>query len=88
MIRWQKASLLPIDQLVLTIAQSLFAEPADLALSHKLALMLEYKKEQHPEYGLFDFAEELADITGKSKKFSGFSNEELRFDPDEYKGNR
>jgi DNA helicase II / ATP-dependent DNA helicase PcrA len=86
MIRWHQAALLPIDQLILTIAQDLFTEPSDLALSHKLALMLEFKKKQHPELGLMEFAKELADISAESRKFSGFSNEELRFNPDDYKG--
>ncbi len=86
MLLWHQATLLPIDQLILTIAQTLFTEPSDLALSHKLAIMLEFKKNQHPEFGLLDYARELADITAESRKFSGFSNEELRFNPDEYKG--
>lgn len=85
-IRWQNASFLPIDQLVLTISNDLFSDPTDLALAHKFALLLEFSKRLHPEHELNDFAVELADISGNFRKFSGFSDEELRFDPDAHKG--
>ena len=38
--RWQAAAVLPIDQLLLTLAQDLFTEPSDLAVAHKLAVTL------------------------------------------------
>lgn len=38
--RWLNAVTLPIDQLVLTLAQDVFTEASDLALAHKLALVL------------------------------------------------
>ena len=85
-IRWHLASSLPIDQLILTIAQDIFNTPAELALSHKLALLLEFSSSSHPEYNLNEFAVELSDISGNARKFSGFSDDELRFDPDAYKG--
>ncbi len=85
-IRWQQASFLPIDQLVLTITNDLFTVPADLALAHKFALLLEFSARLHPEYEINEFAVELADISGSIRKFSGFSDEELRFDPDAHKG--
>ncbi len=85
-VRWQNASFLPIDQLVLTIANDLFSEPSDLALAHKFALLLEFNARLHPRHEMNDFAIELADISGSIRKFSGFSDEELRFDPDAHKG--
>jgi len=85
-IRWQNASFLPIDQLVLSISNDLFSEPSDLALAHKFALLLEFSAQLHPEYGLKDYAVELAEISGNFRKFNGFSDEELRFDPDAHKG--
>ncbi len=84
--RWQKASFLPIDQLVLTIANDLFSVPSDLALAHKFALLLEFSTHLHPAYELKDYAQELAVISGNFRKFSGFSDEELLFDPDAHKG--
>ncbi|MEN6528237.1 MAG: ATP-dependent helicase [Anaerolineaceae bacterium] len=85
-IRWQLAADLPIDQLVLTIAQDLFTSPAELALAHKFALLLEFSASLHPEYELLDFSSELRDISSNIRKFTGFSDEELRFDPDAHKG--
>lgn len=85
-IRWHQATILPIDQLVLTITNDLFTNPADLALGHKLALLLEFSANLHPEYELTDFAMELSDISGNARKFSGFSDEDTRFDPDLHKG--
>lgn len=84
--RWHRAVSLPIDQLVLTIAQDLFTTPAELALTHKFALLLEFSATLHPEFGLADFALELSQISSNLRKFSGFSDEELRFNPDDHKG--
>ena len=85
-VRWHDAASLPIDQLVLTIAQDLFTTPAELALTHKFALLLEFSASLHPEYGLAEFANELSQISGNIRKFNGFSDEELRFNPDDHKG--
>lgn len=85
-IRWQQATILPIDQLLLTIAKDLFTSPAELALGHKLALLLEFSAQLHPEFELANYALELADISGNVRKFSGFSDDDTRFDPDQHKG--
>ncbi len=39
--RWLNAVTLPVDQLILTLAQDVFTEASDLALAHKLALVLD-----------------------------------------------
>jgi DNA helicase II / ATP-dependent DNA helicase PcrA len=83
---WQNATLLPVDQLVLTIAQELFTNPVDLAVAHKLALLLEFDARIHPEFGLPDFAMELGEIAGNRRKFLGFAEEESGFDPEKHKG--
>lgn len=84
--RWHQAVSLPIDQLVLTIAQDVFTSPADLALAHKFALLLEFTASLHPDYSLAEFALELSQISSNYRKYSGFSDEELRFNPDDHKG--
>jgi DNA helicase-2/ATP-dependent DNA helicase PcrA len=84
--RWQAATLLPGDQLVLTIAQDLFSLPADLALAHKLALLLEHTSQVHPDWNLKEFAEELNTIARNERKFIGFGEEETGFDPDKHRG--
>jgi DNA helicase-2/ATP-dependent DNA helicase PcrA len=79
--RWQQATLLPIDQLVLTIAQDLFIEPADLALSHKLAVMLRSVSEDHPEWRLPELTAELAVIAKNQRRFLGFQDEDAGYEP-------
>jgi len=85
-VRWQKASLLPVDQLLLTISQELFTNPSDLALAHKLALLLERAAGNHPEWQLAEFAEELSTVARNERRLPGFSEEDTGFDPERYKG--
>jgi len=84
--RWQDATLLPIDQLILTIAQDLFTDPAELALTHKLALVMEHAAGFHPEWHLEEFTQEMGNIAQNRRKFNGFSEEDTGFDPDQHKG--
>jgi DNA helicase-2/ATP-dependent DNA helicase PcrA len=80
--RWQRATVLPIDQLVLTIAQDLFIEPADLALSHKLAAMLRSVSENNPHWRLPELTTELAVIAKNQRRFLGFQDEDAGFEPE------
>lgn len=84
--RWHQAVLLPIDQLILTISQDLFSEPSRLALSYKIALMLERSAQSHPDWSLAQFVEELEQIVKNERRLIGFSEEDTGFDPDQYKG--
>jgi DNA helicase-2/ATP-dependent DNA helicase PcrA len=84
--RWQEATLLPIDQLILTLAQDLFDEPADLAIAHKLAVVLGRVSERHPDWRLPELTEELAVIARNERRFLGLSDEDTRFDPERHKG--
>lgn len=84
--RWQEATLLPIDQLVLTLAQDLLDEPADLAMAHKLAVLLGRVRERHPDWRLPELTEELAVIARNERRFLGLSDEDTRFDPERHRG--
>jgi DNA helicase-2/ATP-dependent DNA helicase PcrA len=84
--RWQQATVLPIDQLLLTISQDIFHDPIELALAHKLALSLEFAARNHPDWVLPDFAEELSLISRNQRRFLGLSEEDTGFNPDEHKG--
>ncbi len=84
--RWMEATLLPVDQLILTISQDVFTEPSDLALAQKMAAILERASRTNLDWGLGEFAIELEGITKNQSKISGFSDEDLGFDPDVYKG--
>lgn len=84
--RWQDATLLPIDQLILTIGLDLFADPPSLALAHKLALVLERDSAANPDWHLPRFASELEKISRSQRKVLGFTDEDTGFDPDKHKG--
>lgn len=83
---WQAASLLPIDQFVLTISMSLFAKSADLATAYKIANFLERDQKIHPEWTLSDFTSQLEAISSNRIKMAGFSDEDVGFNPESYKG--
>lgn len=86
--RWQNATALPADQLLLTISQDILSSPAELALAHKLALVLETTAASQPEANLVDFAALLADISNARSQFKtiGFSEADTGFDPDLHRG--
>jgi DNA helicase-2/ATP-dependent DNA helicase PcrA len=84
--RWLEAVTLPIDQLVLTLGQDIFTEAADLALAHKLALVLRKAADDHPEWRLPELTAELAVIARNERRFIGFSADDSGFDPEQHKG--
>jgi DNA helicase-2/ATP-dependent DNA helicase PcrA len=79
--RWHLAAALPIDQLLLTLANDLFREPAELALAHKLAGLLRDVAAAHPTYRLTELVEELAVIARNERRFLGFASEDTGFEP-------
>jgi DNA helicase II / ATP-dependent DNA helicase PcrA len=83
---WQDAILLPVDQLVLMLAQELFSEPSELALSHKLALVMRQAGQINPSWRLPELTEELAVIAKNERRFIGFSDDDSGFDPDRHRG--
>ena len=84
--RWQGAVLLPVDQMVLTFAQDLFENTTELAIAHKLAVVLGRAIKEHNDWRLPELTEELAVIAKNERRFLGFSEEDSGFDPDQYKG--
>lgn len=84
--RWHGTALLPIDQVVLTLAQDLFITPTDLAIAHKLAVLLRRAGEVHPDWRMPEMTEEIAVIARNERRFLGFSEEDTGFDPDKHKG--
>jgi DNA helicase-2/ATP-dependent DNA helicase PcrA len=84
--RWQGTTLLPIDQMILTLAQELFSEPADLALAHKLALVLRRAADEHSSWRLPELTAELGVIAKNERKFIGFSADDAGFDPERHRG--
>ena len=86
MRRWQAASVLPVDQLILTLGQDLFDKPADLALTHKLAIILRAAADAHPDWRLPELTEELASVARNQRRFIGLSDEDAGFDPEQHRG--
>jgi DNA helicase-2/ATP-dependent DNA helicase PcrA len=84
--RWQGTVLLPVDQIVLTISQDLLSQPAELAISHKLAVLLRQASQAHPDWQLPEMTEELGVIARNERRFIGFSEEDTGFDPDQHRG--
>ncbi len=84
--RWQASVLLPIDQVVLTLAQDLLSDPGELAVAHKLAVLLGRLQDAHPDWRLSQLSDELGVIARNERRFLGFSESESGFEPDKYKG--
>jgi DNA helicase-2/ATP-dependent DNA helicase PcrA len=84
--RWQEAVLLPVDQVLLTVSQDLFKEPSQLALSHKLAVLMRQASQAHPSWRLPELTEELAVIARNERRFLGFSEDDTGFEPEQHKG--
>jgi DNA helicase-2/ATP-dependent DNA helicase PcrA len=79
--RWLEATSLPIDQLVLTIAQDIFTESVDVALAHKVAVLLRGVTQSHPDWRLPQFVEELRAISNNERRFIGFDDAEAGYEP-------
>lgn len=84
--RWQQAVQLPTDQVLLTLAQDLFTEPSQLALSYKLADLLRQAGRAHPAWRLHELAGELTVIAKNERRFIGFSQDDQGFDPQVHRG--
>jgi DNA helicase-2/ATP-dependent DNA helicase PcrA len=72
---------LPVDQLLLTLAQNLFTELTDLALAHKLAVELRHRQDLNPDWRLPELTEELAVIARNQRRFLGFEEADVGFEP-------
>jgi DNA helicase-2/ATP-dependent DNA helicase PcrA len=84
--RWQEAVILPIDQLVLTLAADLFERPAELAVAHKLAVALAQAAASHPHWRLPELTQEIVAIARNERKFLGFADADTGFDPERHRG--
>jgi DNA helicase II / ATP-dependent DNA helicase PcrA len=86
MQRWQNAVVLPVDQLVLTLAQDLFITAADLAIAHSLALFLRRAGETNPHWRLPDYADELKAVAQNRRRVPDLGEDAGGYDPDRHKG--
>jgi DNA helicase-2/ATP-dependent DNA helicase PcrA len=84
--RWHKAAGLPIDQLILTLSQDVFDQPADLARAYHFAVVLRDYADANAHWRLHDLAEELGVVARNERRFVGLSAEDTGFDPERYRG--
>lgn len=71
--RWLRALVLPVDQLLLTIAQDLFTQESDLAIAHALASSLRSIWQMHPEWRLGEYTSELVQVARNKRGVAGFT---------------
>lgn len=83
---WQAGVMLPIDQLILTIATQLFDSSADLAIAHSLAVHLQRAGESNPHWRLPDFSAELKLIAQNKRRVINLLAETPQHDPEYHKG--
>ena len=79
--RWLRASVLPVDQLILAIAQHLFSRDADLAIAHSLAASLRRYMSIHPDAHLTEVARELDAIADNRQRYLSGALIEAGFQP-------
>jgi DNA helicase II / ATP-dependent DNA helicase PcrA len=79
--RWTAATVLPIDELVLTLGSDIFEEAAELALTHSIAVLLAKRSRERPHLRLPDLARELEDIAQNKGRLLGFNEDALGFEP-------
>ena len=72
--------------MILTLSQDLFTAPNDLALAHKLALVLRQVSDDHPDWRLPELTGELSLIARNERRFLGFSEDDSGFDPSHHAG--
>jgi len=73
--RWSRAAVLPVDELLLTLGNDLFSEPADLALTHRLAVLLAKLGDENPAWRLPELAGELQNIAQNKRRILGFGED-------------
>ena len=83
---WMLAASLPVDQLILTVSQDLIAgegqgQDTDIALAHKLAVVLRGIAENNPSYRLPQLVQELRMIAENQRRFLGFDDAQGGYEP-------
>ncbi|MCS6825685.1 MAG: ATP-dependent helicase [Caldilinea sp.] len=73
--RWSRAVVLPVDELLLTVGNDLFTEPADLAVTHRLAVLLARLAAENSGWRLPDLVGELENIAQNRRRLLGFTED-------------
>lgn len=83
---WVGALNLPIDQLVLTLASSLFTSESEIATAYNAASYLARYAELHPHSRLPEWVDELKEVAQGKRKFNASGDEDEAFDPSKHIG--
>lgn len=86
MQRWQQAVILPIDQLILTLAADVFITAADLAIAHHLALHLRRAGKMNAHWRLPDFVTELRMVAQNKRRITDLAADANTYDPEQHRG--
>ena len=84
--RWQTGVVLPIDELLLTIAGDIFTEPAELATAYSIAISVRGRIDARRGTALNEIVEELKLVAKNISRVTGLSDADSSFDPESYKG--
>jgi DNA helicase II / ATP-dependent DNA helicase PcrA len=80
LMRWLNATILPIDQLILTIGGDIFQRDSDIALNYNVARLLRGYSNDNPDDRLPHFVQALEEIASNQRKFLGF-DESIGYEP-------
>ncbi|MGQ9517645.1 MAG: ATP-dependent helicase [Anaerolineae bacterium] len=78
---WLRASLLPIDEFVLTIGTELFHTPFQLALVQQIAATMRRAADMNPSWRLPDLARALTDLSTDPRSLPQMGFRELGYTP-------
>jgi DNA helicase-2/ATP-dependent DNA helicase PcrA len=78
---WLNAAILPVDQLVIIIAQDVFRDPVNIALCHKLAVLLRSTQQINPDWRLPELRLELKSISENERRFLGMDELVTSYEP-------
>jgi len=84
--KWQAGVILPVEELVLTIAGDIFRQPAELATAYAIALSLKDKIDPRRGSSLAEIAKELEMVARNTRRVVGLSEADDSFDPESYRG--
>jgi DNA helicase-2/ATP-dependent DNA helicase PcrA len=84
--RWQATTLLPIDQMILTLGQDLFSSPTTWPWRTSWRWYCTRLADDHADWRLPELNGELSLIARNERRFLGFSEDDAGFDPSHHAG--
>lgn len=84
--RWLEGRFLPVDQLVLLIAQDIFDTPDDLSIAGAMGNYLMQTTRMQPGLSLTSLAGEIGKISNNASLYAMLSGAEKEFNPELYRG--